>query len=561
MKKWEIKEQNTEKIEEISNKYSLSKIVAEILVKRNILDEEKIQTFLNPTRNDFHDPMLINDMEKAVDRIIQAIDKKENVTIYGDYDVDGITSTSILKMFLEERGLNCNVYIPNRLEEGYGLNIKAIDKIKNNGTTLIITVDCGITANKEIEYANECGIETIVTDHHEPTEILPNAYAVIDNKRKDSKYPFRELAGVGVVFKVIQAICIKLNLSAENYLKYLDIVCVGTISDIVPLVDENRIITKLGMMLVKQTRNFGLRAIINKSGYKKIDSTAISFGVAPRINACGRMGLANIGLNLFLSKDIKEIDELSDLLNTHNKARQDEEKKIFDEAISKIEKEGMENRRTIVVANEGWHHGVIGIVSSKITEKYFKPSILLCLDEDIGKGSGRSIAGFNIHEALSRCTQSVESFGGHSMAIGIAIKKERIEELAEAFENQAKISQTEKIHQVIQIDAEQKISDLTIETVNELEKLEPYGEANPMPNFMIKNVKIDGIRQLSDGKHIKLILRDGTNALEAIGFNMGNIFSTYILGDIVDVVGTITINEYNNKTSIQLLLKDIKKSF
>ena len=262
-KKWQIYDIDENKIEEISKKYNINKLLATILVNRNIVNEEDINKFLEPTRNDFHDPFLILDMEKAVERIIQAINKQENVTIYGDYDVDGITSITVLKSYLQDRGLEVNTYIPNRLNEGYGLNNNAIDKIAKNGCKLMITVDCGISAIDEINYATSLGIETIVTDHHEPGNELPKALAVIDNKRKDSTYPFRELAGVGVVFKLIQAIGIKLGLKEEEYLKYLDIVCVGTISDIVPLVDENRVITKLGLMLVKQTKNIGLRAIIN----------------------------------------------------------------------------------------------------------------------------------------------------------------------------------------------------------------------------------------------------------------------------------------------------------
>ena len=262
-KKWQIYDVDEEKVEEISQKYNLNKLLSTILVNRNITDEKEIKLFLSPTRNDFHNPFLIKDMEIAVERIIKAIDEKENVTIYGDYDVDGITSVTVLKSFLADRGLEVSQYIPNRLNEGYGLNNNAIAQIKDNGTKLMITVDCGISAINEIDYANSLGIETIVTDHHEPGNELPKALAVIDNKRKDSTYPFRELAGVGVVFKLIQAIGIKLGLKEEEYLKYLDIVCVGTISDIVPLVDENRVITKLGLMLVKQTKNIGLRAIIN----------------------------------------------------------------------------------------------------------------------------------------------------------------------------------------------------------------------------------------------------------------------------------------------------------
>ena len=358
-KKWQIYEANEEKIKELVEKYNMNYLLATILSNRNIVEEKDIELFLNPTRKDFHDPFLITDMEKAVERIIKAIENKENVTIYGDYDVDGITSITVLKSFLNERGLDVNFYIPNRLEEGYGLNNAAIESIAKNKTTLMITVDCGISGIEEIEYAKKLGIETIVTDHHEPGNELPNALAVIDNKRKDSKYPFRELAGVGVVFKLIQAISIKLGLPEEEYLKYLDIVCVGTISDIVPLVDENRVIAKLGLMLIKQTKNIGLKSIINSSGYSKIDSTSISFGVAPRINACGRMGKAERALKLFTSKNINEVNELTKELNEYNKLRQETEKSIYKEATEQIEKEHLEENNTIVLGGKNWHHGVI----------------------------------------------------------------------------------------------------------------------------------------------------------------------------------------------------------
>ena len=341
-KKWQIYETDKAKVEELAKKYNINKLLATILVNRNIVKEDDIRLFLNPVRDDFYNPFLIKDMDIAVKRILEAIQKKEKVTIYGDYDVDGITSITVLKSFLKDIGLDADFYIPNRLEEGYGLNKNAIDKIKQNGCNLMITVDCGISATEEIKYANSLGIETIITDHHEVGNELPEAIAVIDNKRKDSSYPFRELAGVGVVFKLTQALGMKLGLKEETYLKYLDIVCVGTISDIVPLVDENRVIAKLGLMLVKQTRNIGLKSIINSSGYTKIDSNTISFGVAPRINACGRMGKAEEALELFLSSDIYTVNELTKKLNEHNRQRQETAKAIFEKAIKKIEKEHLD---------------------------------------------------------------------------------------------------------------------------------------------------------------------------------------------------------------------------
>ena len=560
-KKWQIFEPDKNKIEEIKNKYKVNQLLATILANRNILKEEDIRLFLNPTRNDFYNPFLITDMDIAVNRIIKAIENKENITIYGDYDVDGITSITVLKSFLNDIGVETNTYIPNRLIEGYGLNKEAIDKISKKGCNLMITVDCGISAIEEIEYANSLGIETIITDHHEAGNEIPKAIAVIDNKRKDSKYPFRELAGVGVVFKLIQAIGITLKLKEESYLKYLDIVCIGTISDIVPLVDENRVIAKLGLLLVAQTKNIGLRSIINSSGYNKIDSNTISFGVAPRINACGRMGKAEEALELFLSKDKNEVNELTNKLNEHNRKRQETEKTIFENAVEKIKEEHLDENKAIIVGGENWHHGVIGIVSSKITEMYFKPSILFSFEEDgIGKGSGRSIPGFDLHEALMKCSDTIEKFGGHSMAVGITVKKDNLEKFKKEFEQIATQSKIDEIIPIINIDAKVDLSDIDKEMVESLKQLEPFGEANKMPVFAFKNLKIDSIRALSDGKHLKLTLKDNNYIINAIGFNIGYLANEYRIGDKIDVAGVLEINTFNGVDNLQINIKDIMKS-
>lgn len=384
-KKWEFYDTNNEKVNELSQKFGISKLIAKVLVNRNITDSNKIDVFLNPSRHDFYDPFLMPDMQKAVDEIINAISNNSKIIIYGDYDVDGITSITVLKQFLEQRGLNVDYYIPNRLDEGYGLNKNAIEGIKKEGYDLIITVDCGISAIEEIEYANSLGMKVIVTDHHEPIETLPKAIAIVDAKRKDNQYPFNMLAGVGVVFKLIQAISIQMNLDEKEYLKFLDIVCVGTISDIVPLIDENRVIAKLGLKLIEVTKNVGLKALIKSAGYKNVDSNMVSFGIAPRINACGRMGYEQEAIKLFLTTNITKANDITTMLNKYNKQRQDTEKEIYEEAINKIERDGVGN--CIVLAGENWHHGVIGIVASKITEIYYKPSILLCIEENIAKGS------------------------------------------------------------------------------------------------------------------------------------------------------------------------------
>lgn len=559
-KKWQIYETDEEKVQELIEKFHLNPLLATILVNRNIMEKHKLEIFLKPTRKDFHNPFNMPDMDKAVRRILQAIERKEKIIIYGDYDADGITSITVLKSFLKDLGKKVAYYIPNRLEEGYGLNKPAIKQIAQEGYDLMITVDCGISAVEEIKYANELGIETIVTDHHEVGEELPKAMAVVDAKRKDNTYPCRDLAGVGVVFKLIQALSIKLELKEESYLKYLDIVCIGTISDIVPLVDENRVIAKLGLMLVNQTRNLGLKSLLLSSGYKKIDSSCISFGVAPRINACGRMGHAEEALKLFLSTDINEVQELTKKLNAYNMKRQETEKRIYEEAINQIEESKLNENNTIVVAGENWHHGVIGIVASKITDMYFKPSILLCYDGEEAKGSGRSIPGFDLHQALMQCLKSIEKFGGHSMAIGITIKKNKLEEFNQSLEKVAQEEHIEEILPIIQIDAKISLNELNKAMVESLRELEPFGEGNKTPVFAIKNLKIDSIRALTEGKHLKLTLKEGNNIVNAIGFNMGYLAEEYKIGDKVDVVGVLEVNTFNGVDSLQINLKDIMKS-
>ncbi len=559
-KKWEYKDIDEEKVKKIQDKFKVSNLLATVLVNREIVSEKDIEVFLNPTRNDFHDPYLMPDMEVAVNRIVKAIEKHEKVIIYGDYDVDGITSITVLKKFLKTCGLDAGYYIPNRLNEGYGLNKNAIDKIHEEGYTLIITVDCGISGIEEIEYANSLGLETIVTDHHEPMDILPPAIAVIDLKRKDNdKYPFNSLAGCGVVFKLTQALGMKLGLDEKEYLKYLDIVCVGTISDIVPLIDENRVIAKLGLKLIEVTKNPGLRALLNASGYKQVNSNTISFGIAPRINACGRMGCEEEALKLFLTDNIEEAEKITDELNQFNRERQEIEKNIFDEAIRMIEKEDKDNN-AIVLGSQNWHHGVIGIVSSKITEIYYKPSILICFEGDKGKGSGRSIPGFDLHEALVNLSKHLDKYGGHEMAVGLSLDKKNFNRFKEDFNKYVNDKDISDLVPILDIDKQIEMKDVDSEIVKELDVLEPFGEANRKPVFVYKNLKIDSIRALSDGKHLKLTLKDGNILINAIGFNMGALSKEYTIGDKVDIAGMLEINSFNGRDFVQINMRDIMKS-
>ena len=560
--KWIVKEINNEKVELLKEKFNLSNLVAKILSNRNILgremQEDDIKKFLNPTRDDFYDPFLLPDMEQAVERIEQAINNKEKILIYGDYDADGITSTTILIKFFKELGVEVDKYIPNRLEEGYGINNKALEEIKNRGIDLIITVDNGITANDQVKYANELGLDVIITDHHEPSDEIPKAVAVIDAKRKNNQYPFNQLAGCGIAFKLTQAISIKRKLDPSKYLKNLDIVSIGTISDLVPLVDENRVIVKLGLMLVKQTKNIGLRKLLLKSQLKEVDSTSISFGITPRINAAGRLGNQYDALNLFITEDVKEAERLSEVLNSYNIERQKIGNKIYEEAISQLKDE---EKNCIILGKEDWHHGVIGIVSSKITEKFNKPSILLCFEDNIAKGSGRSVQGFDLYKAISSTKEYLLGFGGHTMACGLSLTVENFEkfkkEITKYIDENLDISKLEK---EIYIDEILTIDDLDIEEIKELKSLEPFGEENQEPIIMYENVEINGIRTLSENKHLKLSLKKNDKIIDAIGFNLGELAEKYKIGDTIDIVGNIEINSFNGKDLIQIRLIDIRKA-
>lgn len=556
-KNWILKyKDNEEKISNIQEKYKLNRIASSILSHMDLEDNE-IETFLNPKRGDFHDPFLMPDMEKAVERIVQAINNKEKIIVYGDYDADGITSSSTLKRFFNSIDVEIGIYIPNRLNEGYGLNINALDTIAKEGYKLIITVDCGITAIEETEYAKKLGMDVIITDHHEPGEEIPDAIAVVDCKRKDNKYPFRELAGCGVAFKLTQALCKKLNINENEALKLLDITCIGTISDIVPLQDENRVITKLGMLLLKRTNLIGIKELLKNAGFKEINTTTVSFGISPRINACGRMGHQEVALELFLTNDPIQARKLAVEVESYNRKRQEIEKKIYEDALQMID----EKDKVIILGKEGWHHGVIGIVSSKITEKYYKPSILICFEGEDANGSGRSIEGFDLHEALLKCSKNLINYGGHSMAVGLSLKQEHFEKFKQEFEKYAEdIITDEMLISNIEIDEEITSKDITLENVRELEKLEPFGEGNLEPIFMYRNLKISAIRTLSEGKHIKLSLTDENNLIDAIGFGMGEIANQYQIGDKIDIIGNIQINNFNNSEKVQILIKDLRKA-
>ncbi len=562
-KKWLLKEFDKNRVVEISKEFRISPLTSIILYNRGICESTEIAEFLKCDLGNLHDPYLMKDMDKAVSRIRQALENNEKITIYGDYDVDGITSIAILYKHLTSLGFEVDYYIPDRIQEGYGVNRDALDKIKENGTKVVITVDTGITAVEETEYAKSIGMDIIITDHHECKETIPEAYAAIDPKRKDCTYPFKNLAGVGVAFKLIQAL--DTEASVDDLMeKYSDLICLGTVADISPLIDENRIIVTKGLEKFKNTENIGLKALIDVSitNNKPVTTSTIGYIIAPRINASGRLGCASRSVEMFLTSDKEKAYELANDLCEENTTRQQTEQKMFAEALEYLENNpAIKDDQVLVIAHENWHHGIVGIVSSKITEKFYKPSILFAVDGDEAKGSGRSISGFNLFEALENTNEILEKFGGHELAAGLSIKTENIEKFREVINKQT-ITQIDEnaLIPTVSIDAVIKPSYITLETVDEINRLQPFGVENPSPIFAVRNIKIHKISTMSDGKHLRMTLLKENKFLDAVGFGMGEYYNHLKEGDFIEVAFGIDINDYKGFKNVQLILKDIKPS-
>lgn len=561
-KKWLLREFDKARVLEISKNFQISPLTSIILYNRGIREDEAIKKFLSKDLGVMYDPFLMRDMDKAVERIYAAKNSGEKITIYGDYDVDGITAIAILYKHLKELGVSVDYYVPDRMQEGYGVNRDALDKIKLSGSSLIITVDTGITAVEECEYARQIGLDVIVTDHHECKEVIPDAYAAIDPKRKDCSYPFKSLAGVGVVFKLIQALAE--NDTIDTLMeKYSDLMCLGTVADISPLVDENRVIVTEGLKRFKNTKNVGLKALIDVStNGKAITTSTIGYIIAPRINASGRLGCASNSVELFLTDDKNRANELANYLCEENSLRQQTEQKMFKEALDYLESHPeVKEDDIIVIPHENWHHGIVGIVSSKITEKFYKPSILFAIDGDEAKGSGRSVSGFNLFDTLENCTDLLEKFGGHELAAGLTIKASNIEAFRKRINEYAKnyISET-MLTPTIMIDAAIKAPFITIETVRDINNLQPFGVDNPTPAFMVRKIKIHKISVMSEGKHLRMTLLKDGKYLDSVGFGMGEYYHHLEEGDYIDVAFALDINDYKGFQNVQLILKDIKKS-
>ena len=562
-KRWIMREKNynPEDIMSLAKELSLPPIVISLLASRGISD---IKRFLNADFGELYDPFLMKDAEGAAERIIKAIKNKEKITVYGDYDVDGITSTVVLVKFLKSHGADVDYYIPDRLEEGYGINTQAIDVIVKRGTNLLVTVDCGITAVDEVCYAKQKGLEVIVTDHHECKDRLPEALFVINPKQPGCNYPFKKLAGVGVVFKLVQAITLKLKFHMKELIEeYIDLVALGTVADVMPLEDENRIIVKNGLKHLRYSSNYGIRALLKIADIKTnvVTTSAVGFGLAPRINAAGRMGDPESAVSLMLSTDDTEALKYAMLLEEENKQRQAIENGIYDKAIEIIKQNpDMENDYVLVLDHDEWHHGIIGIVASKLSERYNKPCILISTDEaGRGKGSGRSIKGFNLFEALCKSSDKLIKFGGHELAAGLGIEKDKISEFRKEINGYAKeILSDDDFTPVLMIDAELPAQYLNLNTAEKLCVLEPYGMGNPSPVFYTPDMTVMSIRTLSEGRHLKMTLVKNDMFIDVIGFGLGQKAKNIKQRDKIDIVYNLDINIYRGERQAQLQLRDLR---
>jgi len=549
---------------------NISPALAKILVLREIDSFRKAHQFFKPTLEDLHDPYLLNGMRDAVKRIIKALTENQKIMIYGDYDVDGTNASAMLFLFLSEIGGNVEIYIPNRFKEGYGISRTGIDEAIQNGTNLIISVDCGITAIEETEYAKSNGIDLIICDHHEPGEIIPKALAVLDPLKPGCAYPYKYLSGAGVTFKLMQAIADSIGMKDLPF-KYLDFVAVAGAADIVPLTGENRILVKFGLEKLNNDPRPGFKALIDKAGLKlgNISSSQIVFGLAPRINAVGRLGDARRAVQLLLSNNYEEALHYAEILDAENRNRREIDEEILNEAIQKVQSElNLDEEIAIILHKEDWHIGVIGIVASRLVEKFYRPSILLTNVDGIVKGSARSISDFNLYEALKQCEDILLQFGGHKAAAGLSIHHNRLEEFKKRFNEIAKKSLTpEQLIPTLEIEAVVELNAITPKFRRILERFAPFGPQNMKPIFMTEEVEIFDRPRISANNHLFMKVRKNNSAVfDVVGYNLGDYAQSLldlngsIKNTYIDIVYTIESTTINDMIFPQLNLKDFRLS-
>ncbi len=556
------------KIDRLSEEMGVSKTIATILLQRGINSKEEADDYFEPSLNNLHDPFLLRDMNKAIDRMISAMGKKESIFIYGDYDVDGTTSVSLVYGFLKNYYDRIYYYIPDRDTEGYGLSKKGIDTAIAKGCTVLISLDCGIKAVDMTRYANSKGLDVIITDHHLPGDRLPEAYAILDPKLKGCKYPYQELSGCGVGFKILQAFCDKMGYDPDQLYDYLDLVAVSIAADIVPITGENRILAYHGLKKLNENPRPGLRALIQHSVIPKdkVNVTSIVFGIGPRINASGRMDSADTAVDLLLAENYKDVEDLAKSLDGHNSKRRTTDLRITAEAIEMIKNdESLQNAKSTVLFKSDWHKGVIGIVASRCVDKYYRPTIILTESNGKATGSARSVEGFDIYQAIEECSDLLDQYGGHMYAAGLTLEVDKVPEFRQKFESiVAQRINDEQLTRLIDIDIELDLSEINTGFYETISKMAPFGPGNPMPVFVSHNLQTQGPSKVLKEEHLKFYVRqrsetgeNNSRVMEAIGWGMAEYQQLINSGMPFSIAYYVEENTFRGNTTLQLRVKDI----
>jgi len=563
--RWKIKpEKNPQITSKLTRELGIEVTLAKLLVNRGIETFDQAKSFYRPNLSDLHNPFLMKDMDRAVERIEHAISENENILVYGDYDVDGTTSVSLLSSYLKTIQPNIATYIPDRYDEGCGISYKGIDYASDNDISLIIALDCGIKAVDKVAYAKEKGIDFIICDHHRPGNEIPKAVAVLDPKREDCAYPYKELCGCGVGFKLIQALASKRNQTIEDLTEYLDLVATAIAADIVPITGENRVLAYFGLQVINQRPRTGIKAMIQQIQKKTLTITDVVFIIAPRINAAGRIKHGNYAVELLTELDFDKAVSFASEIEKNNNFRKDLDKSITQEALQQIEENKEQQNYSTVVYNENWHKGVIGIVASRLIETYYKPTLVFTKSGEKLAASARSVKGFDVYNALEQCSEFIEQFGGHKYAAGLTLKQEDYENFKARFEEVVKQTLPEELRTPeISIDAEISLSEVTPKFYRIINQLAPFGPQNMKPVFMSSGLRDNGYGKKvgDDQSHLKLNIIEGANqkTYNAIGFSMGNKHRLIQNGNPFKAVFNIDENHWNGHTSLQLLLKDLQE--
>ncbi len=562
--RWDIVDEfSQEEVNALAESLRVPKVIAKMLLRRSVRDYDSARRFFKPNLENLYDPFLMKDMDRAVERLRRAVLSEEKILIYGDYDVDGITSVSFLYLILKELGVDVTYYIPDRQAEGYGLSPMGIETARERGTQLIITVDCGITGHAEIDLAQSLGIEVLVCDHHEPGPTLPRAVALLDPKRADCPYPFKELAGVGVTYKLCQGLLLRMGIDLSILDTFTELVAIGTAADIVPLMEENRIFVKVGLEKLNESENTGLNALLEVAGLagKEISTGHVVFIIAPRINAVGRMGDAERAVRLLTTKDKIEARQIAEVLEQENRHRKNVDEETFRQALEMVQQSfEPSSTRSLVLHQRGWHSGVIGIVASRVVEKFYRPTVLISVENGIGKGSARSIEGFDLHDALKGCEDLLLAYGGHKYAAGLSISEERIPAFKQRFEEiAASRLQGEQLVPRLIIDAEISLAEIDAMFLKLLRFFAPFGPHNMRPVFVSKNLQVVGTPSLVGANHLKFKVRQSDQVFDVIGFGMGELHYRVRSGENnLDLAYVIEENEWMGRKVIQLRAKDIR---